>query len=100
MITDGEKWHYLAVKRQSALFRGIILKRYKDFYFLNCFHSFRRDISLKSMKIYAKIMTCYVEMHKGDDKILKYNHGEKYMKIPFIIYADLESLLEKSKHLS
>ena len=27
--------------------------------------------------------------------ILKYNHGEKSMKVPFIIYADMESLLEK-----
>ena len=30
-----------------------------------------------------------------DNKILKYNHGEKSMKAPFITYADLESLLEK-----
>ena len=29
------------------------------------------------------------------NKTLKYNHGEKPMKVPFIIYADLESLLEK-----
>ena len=30
------------------------------------------------------------------NKILKYNEGEKYMKIPFIIIiADLECLLEK-----
>ena len=29
------------------------------------------------------------------NKILKYNHGEKSMKAPFIIYADLESLLKK-----
>ena len=28
-------------------------------------------------------------------EILKYNHGEKSLKVPFIIYADLESLLEK-----
>ena len=27
--------------------------------------------------------------------ILKYNHGERSMKIPFIIYASMESLLEK-----
>ena len=27
--------------------------------------------------------------------MLKYNPGEKSMKVPFIIYADLESLLEK-----
>ena len=34
-------------------------------------------------------------MPKEDNKILKYNHREKSMKVPFIIYADLESLLEK-----
>ena len=38
---------------------------------------------------------CCVEMPNEDDKILKYNHGEKSVKLPFIIYADLESLLEK-----
>ena len=38
---------------------------------------------------------CYVEMPEEDNKILKYNQGEKTMKVPFIIYADLESLLEK-----
>ena len=25
MITDGEKWHYLAVKKLSVLLRGIML---------------------------------------------------------------------------
>ena len=34
-------------------------------------------------------------MPEEDNKILKYNQGEKSMKVPFIIYADLESLLEK-----
>ena len=34
-------------------------------------------------------------MHKEDNKILKCNHGERYIKILFIIYADLESLIEK-----
>ena len=28
-------------------------------------------------------------------KILKYNYEEKSMKVPFIIYAELDSLLEK-----
>ena len=34
-------------------------------------------------------------MPKEENKILKYNHGEKSMKVPFIDYADLEPLLEK-----
>ena len=33
-------------------------------------------------------------MPEEDNKILKYDHEEKSMKIPFIIYADLKSLLE------
>ena len=34
-------------------------------------------------------------MPEEDNKILKYNHGEKSTRVPFTIYADLESLLEK-----
>ena len=34
-------------------------------------------------------------MPEEDNKILKYNQGEESMKVPFIIYADFESLLEK-----
>ena len=37
MITDGEKWHYLAVKKLSALLRGITGNNNGDFYCLNCF---------------------------------------------------------------
>ena len=31
MITDGKKWHYLAMKNISALFRGITSKHFGDF---------------------------------------------------------------------
>ena len=31
-------------------------------------------------------------MPNGDNKILKYNHGEKSLKAPFMIYADLKKL--------
>ena len=34
-------------------------------------------------------------MPNENSKILKYNPGEKPLKVPFIIYADLECLLEK-----
>ena len=35
-------------------------------------------------------------MTEEDHKILKYSHGEKSMKVPFTIYADLKSLLGKT----
>ena len=34
-------------------------------------------------------------MPNEENKIIKYNQGEKSVKSPFIIYADLECLLEK-----
>ena len=37
-------------------------------------------------------------MPNEDNKSLKYNHGEKSLKVPFIIYADLECLLEKMQN--
>ena len=69
MITDGEKWHYTALKSEltedgfnhptkslSRLFRGITLNHDGDFYCLNCLHSFRTDNALKNMKDCVKIM--------------------------------------------
>ena len=34
-------------------------------------------------------------MPSEDNKLLKYNSGEKSLKVPFIIYADLERFLQK-----
>ena len=36
-------------------------------------------------------------MPNKDNKILKYNHGEKFIKVLFIIYADAECVLEKMR---
>ena len=36
-------------------------------------------------------------MPNEENKILKYNHGEKSLKALFMIYADLECLLEKMR---
>ena len=36
-------------------------------------------------------------MPDEDNKILKYNPGQKSLKVPFISYADLECLLRKIK---
>ena len=73
-----------------------IKKRTGDFYCLNCFHPNRTE---KKLKKHEKVCNdhnyCYVEMPKKDNRIVKYNHGEKSMKVPFAIYADLECLLEK-----
>ena len=98
MISDGQRWHYLAVKNLSGLLRGITSNHKEDFYCLNCFHSYRTENKLESRKkICENHDYCHVEMPTKDNNIIKYNHGEKSMKVPFIIYADLECLLEKMR---
>ena len=93
MITDGEKWHYLAVTKLTALLRGVTSNNNGDFFCLNCFRAYTTENKLETHKKVCKNHDYgYVEMPKEDNKILKYNQGEK---APFIIYADLECLLEK-----
>ena len=91
-----QKIHYLAVKSLSRLLRGIKSNHDRNFYCLNCFHLYRTENKLKKHeKVCNDHDYCYVEMPDEFNKILKYNHGEKSLKAPAIIYADLECLLEK-----
>ena len=50
MITDGEKWHYVAVKSLSAWLRGITGNNNGDFYCLNCFRLYTTKNMLKKHK--------------------------------------------------
>ena len=96
MITDGEKWHYLTVKNLPGLLRGITSAHKEDFYCLNCFHSYRTKNKLEAhKKICENHNYCNVEMPTKNNNIIKYNQGEKSIKLPFVIYADLDCLLEK-----
>ena len=86
MITDGEKWHYLAVKKLSSLLRETTSNNNGVFYCLNCFNSYSTKENLKKHKNVCKNHDkCFAEMPKEDNKILKYNHGEKSMKVPLVI---------------
>ena len=96
MINDGKNWHYLVVKCLSSLLKGITSNHDGDFYCLDCFHSYTSKNKFKKHeKVSDDYDYCYVEMPDEFNKILKHNHGEKSPKVPAIIYADLECLLEK-----
>ena len=84
------------MKSLSVVLRGITSKHDKDFYCSNYFHSYRTNNKIKKHEnVWKNYDYCYVEMPNKDNKILKFNHTVKSMKVSFIIFADLESLLEK-----
>ena len=82
----------------SALLRGITSNHDGDFYCLNFFQSYSTEKNLKKHGIVCNDHNyCYVEKPDEYNKILKYNHGEKLLKAPAIIYADLKILIQRKK---
>ena len=78
------------------LFRGITSKHDGGVYCCNCFCSFRTKNSLKSHENVCRDHNyCYIEMPDKDNNILKYNPGEKSMKIEDVIFLDIECLFKK-----
>ena len=98
MITDGKKWHYLAVTNLSALLQRMSSNHDGDFYCLNYFNSYTTKNKLEEHEEICNNHDSYhIEMPKQAEKILKYIHGEKSLKGPFVIYLDLECLLKKEQ---
>ena len=98
MIPDEEKegWHYLSVKKLSPLLRTITSKHDSDFYSLNYLHSFRTDNKIKSHeKVYKYKEYCRIARPSEKDNILEFNQYVKSDKMPYIIYADIASLIKK-----
>ena len=62
------------------------------FYCLNCLHLWEKEtwITECENKYFSKVF-----MPSEDTKMLEFNQYRKSGKVPFIIYADLESLIEK-----
>ena len=89
MISNGENWHYLAVKSLSRLLRDITSNHVGDYYCLNCFHTYRTENKLNAHKeVCENNEYCNIEMPSPNNLI-------KYFKLPFVIYADLECILKK-----
>ena len=111
MITNGEKFHYLALKSiptndgynrpirsLSRLFRGITSNHNGDFYCMGCLSSFRTNNALKKHeRLCDNNNYCYIAMPEEGKNILKYLPGKKLLKAPFAIYADFECLLIKEQ---
>ena len=71
-------------------------KQHNNFYCLDCLHSFVTENTRElHKKVCEKKDFCNVIMPSEDAKILVFNQYQKSDKAPFIIYADLECLIEK-----
>ena len=83
----------------KSLFRILRQRKTKDdddYHCINCLYLFATKGKLKLYENMSKNHNHnHMVMPKEDNNILKYNKYKKYLKIPFIIYADTNPLLEK-----
>ena len=91
MINDNdEKYYYFAVKSKLESYSSEWLESN------GCFHSY---CTLDKLKKHEKVCNnhdyCHIDMPKKHEKI-KFLRGEKSLKAPFIMYADLECILKKN----
>ena len=64
---------------------------------MTCLHSFRAENKLKSHEKVCKNKDfCGIAMPSKKDKMLEFKQYKKSNKMPYIIYTDLESLIEET----
>ena len=84
------------LKKISALLGWITSKNHRDFYCLNCFHSFRIANKLKSHeKVCKNKGFCGMVMPSEKNKITEFNQYMKSDKTSYITYADIKYLIKE-----
>ena len=96
MIEDGGKRHYTAIKNISRLLSKLNGKTKRAYHFcINCLNGFRtasaRD---KHYEYCSSNGHVKVNMPTGKEKWLKFHDGQYQFKVPFMMYADFESILK------
>ena len=97
---QGKKSHYTAIKNMSGLLSASNSKnQHKQEYCINCLQGFHSEESRDKHYDYCKDHDAVkIKMPSEKDKWFKYQDGQKQFKVPFIMYADFESILESIQH--
>ena len=96
LIVDGEKKHYTAIKSLGRLLCSENTKHKESQEFcINCLQGFSStEVRDKHFEYCIDNEAVKVEMPRQGSKI-RFKDGSKQMKVPFIMYADFESILQK-----
>ena len=96
MIVDGEKRHYTAIKSISRLLSKLNGKTTRVYHYcMNCLNGFRtasaRD---KHYEYCSSNGHVKVNMPTEEEKWLKFHDRQYQFKVPFMLYADFQSILK------
>ena len=96
MIVDGEKRHYTAIKNTSRLLSKLNEKTKRAYHYcINCFNGFWTEPARdKHYEYCSSNGHVKVNMPTEKEKWLKFHDGQYQFKVPFMLYADFESILK------
>ena len=94
LISEDGINHYTAIKSLSRLLKSSNTKHHgKQYFCTNCLQGFSPEASRDGHQVYCEDNeTVKVEMPK--DPIVEFKDGQNQFRVPFIMYADFESILK------
>ena len=95
MVSEDGINHYTVIKRLSRLRKSSNTKhKHKQHFCMNCLQGFTQESSRDQHQIYCEDNeSVRVEMSKQRSTV-EYKDGQNQFKVPFIMYANFESILE------
>ena len=99
MVSEDGIWHYTAIKSLSRLLssKNSNTKR-KQHFCMNCLQGFMQESSRDQHQVYCEDNeSVRVEMPKQGSTI-EFKDGQNQFRVPYIMYADFESILEPMDH--
>ena len=95
MVSEDGIWHYTAIKSLSRLLSSKNSNtKCKQHFCMNCLQGFMQELSRDQHQAYCEDNeSVRVEMPKQGSAI-EFKDGQNQIKVPFIMYADFESILE------
>ena len=95
LISEGDKWHYTAIKSLRRLLASKNSKHaHKQYFCNNCLQGFTQELSRDQHYGYCiDNKTVSVEMPSKGSTIEFYD-GQNQFKVPFMMYPDFEVILE------
>ena len=101
IIEDGDKKHYVAVKSLERLLSKMNSKHNPSQHFCsNCLQGFKLEESRDNHYEYSRSNESVRIEIPTRNPIVEYSNGQHQFKVPFIMYADFESILEPIQGVS
>lgn len=100
LLTEGDISHYCWIKNLSRLLSAQISTDHRVKQFCDvCLNYFFDESKLQAHKNSCSLQNeCQIELPTTDKSILKFKNFSKQLQIPFVIYADIETVLKKVDH--